>query len=313
MTAQNIAIDIGYGDTKVMFDGKCFKFPSAIEQVRQAQVSLGGNENDVYSLNGSKFKVGQKATRNAIATRGFGFLQKYSPLLIRHAFTLAGIDINKPISLATGLSLLNYQEAQSFLAGITNFIVDDKVFELDVSLFAQGQGIFIECPCQKDNKLVCIIDIGYNTLDFLAFEDNEPRSDLCFANQGGANKIIVDLQKLLTKEYKIDFSEQQAKKIFMSKEVQISGQIIDFSDTINAMTIQYADFVMDEFYNKIGDTIKLADSVVISGGGAYFLDKEYMQKEYPHIFFTQIPYEFSNVRGYYRGAFESDNELKHRE
>lgn len=310
MKTQNIAIDIGYGDTKICFEGKCFKFPSAIEQLRQAQVSLGGNESDVYSLNGLKFKVGTKATRNAIATRGFGFLQKYSPLLIRHAFALAGIDINKPISLATGLSLLNYQEAESFLTGISNFVVDDKVFKLDVSLFAQGQGIFIEYPHQKDDKLVCIIDIGYNTLDFLAFEDNEPRNDLCFANQGGANKIIVDLQKLLTKEYKIDFSEQQAKKIFMSKEVQISGQIIDFSDTINSMTAQYADFVMDEFYNKIGDTIKLADGVIISGGGAYFLDKEYMQKEYPHIFFSQTPYEFANVRGYYAGAFGKKEDKK---
>lgn len=310
MTTQNIAIDIGYGDTKVMFNGKCFKFPSAIEQIRQAQASLAGNELDVYSLNGVKFKVGQKATINAIATRGFGFLQKYSPLLIRHAFSLANIDLDKPISLATGLSILNYQEAQSFLASISKFIIDDKVFELDVSLFAQGQGVFIEYPEQKDEKLICIIDIGYNTLDFLAFEDNEPRNDLCFANQGGANKIIVDLQKLLSREYKIDFSEQQAKKIFMSKEVQISGQVIDFSDIINEMTTQYADFVMDEFYNKIGDTIKLADKVIISGGGAYFLDKEYMQKEYPHIFFTQNPYEFSNVRGYYKGAFESDNELE---
>lgn len=304
MNKQKIAIDIGYGDTKVKFNGKCFKFPSAIEQVRQAQVSLSDKEEGVYNYNGLQFRVGPKATRNAIATRGYNFLFKYSPLLIRHALALAGVDTTKSISLATGLSLLNYQEANNFLEQISSFIVDDEVIKLDCSLFAQGQGIYIEYPQKKENKLICIIDIGYNTLDFLAFDDEEARNDLCFANQGGANKIIVDLQKLLSKEYKVDFSEQEAKKVFLSKEVQISGQAIDFSDTINALTNSYADFVMDEFYNKIGDTIKLADALIISGGGAYFLDKEYLQKQYPHIFFSKEPYEFANVRGYYQGAFE---------
>ena len=51
---QKIAIDIGYGDTKVMFEGKCFKFPSAISQVREAQVILNDKEVDTYTFNGAK-------------------------------------------------------------------------------------------------------------------------------------------------------------------------------------------------------------------------------------------------------------------
>lgn len=303
LIAQNIAIDIGYGDTKVMYDGKFFKFPSAISQVRQAQVVLSDNEKDIYTFNGAKFKVGQKATRDAVPTRGFNFLFKYSPLLIRHALNLAGVDTNKNVNLATGLSLLNYKEADSFMKAVSKFSVNDEVLKLKTSLFAQGQGIFVEYPDEKNDKLICIIDIGYNTLDFLVFEDNEPSNDLCFANQNGANKIIVDLQKLVSREYSVDFSEQEAKKVFLSKELTIAGQTIDFSDTINSMTTQYADTIMDSLSNQAGDIIKRADAIIISGGGAYFLDNDYVRKEYPHIRFSELPYEFANVRGYYRAAF----------
>ena len=243
--------------------------------------------------------------RDAIPTRGYNFLFKYSPLLIRHALSLAGADISKPISLATGLSLLNYQEAENFMKQVSKFSVDDEVLKLKTSLFAQGQGIFIEYPEPKDNKTICIIDIGYNTLDFLVFEDNQPINDLCFANQNGANKIIVDLQKLLSREYKVDFSEQEAKKIFLNKNLVIAGRDIDFSDTINTMTMQYADTVMDSLNTQAGNIISKANAIIVSGGGAYFLGKDYITKQYPHIHFSELPYEFANVRGYYKAAFES--------
>ena len=135
------------------------------------------------------------------------------------------------------------------------------------------------------------------------FEDNEPSNDLCFANQQGANKIIVDLQKLVSREYGVDFSEQEAKKVFLSKELVIAGQPIDFSDTIKSMITQYADAVLDSLANQAGDIIKRADAIIVSGGGAYFLDEAYVRKQYPHIHFSELPFEFANVRGYYNAAF----------
>ncbi|TNH33903.1 ParM/StbA family protein [Campylobacter helveticus] len=304
---QQIAIDIGYGDTKVYYEGKCFKFPSAVEQVRQAQVDLSENKKDVYLYNGMQYRVGQKALFGAIATRGFNFLNKYSPLLVFHALKQAEIDFDKPISIATGLSLLNYQVAEDFINSLKSFTIGEIHLKPKIFLFAQGQGIFLECPMPKEDELIGVIDIGYNTLDFLVFDDNEARSDLCFANQGGANKIIVDLQKILTREYRVDFSEQEAKKVFLNREVKIAGQRIDFKDTILSMTERYIDFVLDEFSNKCGDLMIRSDGVIIGGGGAYFLDEEYIRQERPNIILAPNPYEYSNVRGYYKGAFENLN------
>lgn len=304
MSTQKIAIDIGYGDTKVFLNGKTLKFPSAVSEVRQAQVDLSETKTDIYTYNGTQYRVGEKAITNAIATRGFNFLNKYSPLLVFHALNQAGVDLSQPIEIATGLSILNYHSANDFKEVIENFTINKIHLEPSVFLFAQGQGIFLEYPNHEDS-LVGVIDIGYNTLDFLVFEDKEPRSDLCFANQGGANRIIVDLQKILTREFRVDFSEQEAKKVFLNKEVKIAGKVVDFKDEIKSMTEKYIDFVLDEFVNKCGDLMMRSDGVIIGGGGAYFLDQEYIKEMHPNIILAPSPHEFSNVRGYYKDAFES--------
>ncbi|EAJ7530409.1 plasmid segregation protein ParM [Campylobacter jejuni subsp. doylei] len=304
MSTQKIAIDIGYGDTKVFLNGKTLKFPSAVSEVRQAQVDLSETKTDIYTYNGTQYRVGEKAITNAIATRGFNFLNKYSPLLVFHALNQAGVDLSQPIEIATGLSILNYHSANDFKEVIENFTINKIHLEPSVFLFAQGQGIFLEYPNHEDS-LVGVIDIGYNTLDFLVFEDKEPRSDLCFANQGGANRIIVDLQKILTREFRVDFSEQEAKKVFLNKEVKIAGKVVDFKDEIKSMTERYIDFVLDEFVNKCGDLMMRSDGVIIGGGGAYFLDQEYIKETHSNIILAPSPHEFSNVRGYYKGAFES--------
>ncbi|SUW96668.1 Uncharacterised protein [Campylobacter jejuni subsp. doylei] len=59
---------------------------------------------------------------------------------------------------------------------------------------------------------------------------------------------------------------------------------------------------MDEFANKCGDLMMRSDGVIIGGGGAYFLDQEYIKEMHPNIILAPSPHEFSNVRGYYKKA-----------
>ena len=60
----------------------------------------------------------------------------------------------------------------------------------------------------------------------------------------GANLAIVDLQKLLIKEFKVDFSEQEAKEVFLKKEVRIAGKSIDFTDIVNSAIQNYTNFIL---------------------------------------------------------------------
>ena len=293
---QKIAIDIGYGDTKVFVGEQMFKFASAIEKKREAQADYdNGSEDAVYEFGGKRYTVGDKALTNAVSTRGFNFLVKYSPLLVYHAIKLAGLDTSKPIEIATGLSIVNWQEKDQFIDAIKMINVNNEVIEPKIKLMAQGQGIFIDYKSNKED-MVCIVDIGYNTFDFLVFENGKPRQDLSFATKKGANEIITELQTKLKKRFQFDTTEQIAKDVFSKGYIMHFGEKIDMKDEIEDAKADYANFILDELRSQRADLLRSAHKVIFSGGGAYFIQGIPLPK---NVEFSALPYEFSNVRGYY--------------
>ena len=298
---QKIAIDIGYGDTKVMTKDKIFKFASAVEKKKEAQADYQDNTDDVYEFGDKKYIVGDKAIANAVSTRGFNFLVKYSPLIIYHAIKKAGLDTSQPIQVVTGLSIVNWQEREQFINAIKTINVNNEIIEPKIKLMAQGQGIFFDYEGKKDKGNICIVDIGYNTFDFLVFTNGEPRKDLSFASKIGAHRIITELQNQIQKRFDIEISEQLAKEKFNSGYIEILGERIDLSDEIEKAKIQYTNYIIDELKAKRGDFLKTAKKVIFSGGGAYFLENLEAIKNTKNIDFSKKPYEFSNVRGYYYG------------
>jgi len=299
---QKIAIDIGYGDTKVMTGDKIFKFASAIEKKKDSEADyFGADEDDVYEFGGRKYTVGDKALTNAVSTRGFNFLVKYSPLIIFHAIKKAGLDISKPIEISTGLSIINWQEHKKFVDVIRQINVNNEILNPKIRIMAQGQGIFLNYNDKKNEGNICVVDIGYNTFDFLVFTDGKPRQDMSYATKKGVNEIIVELQKKIKKRFQIDASEQIAKKVFTDKIIEIYGEKIDLSDEIEDAKVDYVDFLFDELKSKDGDLLKYAKKVIFSGGGAYFLDDIQILRNTPNFVFSEKPYEYANVKGYYNG------------
>lgn len=304
---QQIAIDIGYGDTKVCTmnaDGtlSTFKFPSAIARMKESQVNFGdSNVKDSYLFNGKRFFVGDSAKSDAMNTRGFSFLQTYGPLISYHAIKIAGLNTNEPIYFALGLSIMNWQQKDEFLSSMGKFTVDNEVIEPDIYLLAQGQGI-LEDYQGDSNGNVCIVDIGYNTFDFLVFEDDKPRPDLSYADPIGANKMITDLQAIAKRRFNVHVTEQMAKEIFINGTVQAFGEPIDFTEEIAELKENYNEFIIDELKAKNANILFSAKKIIFSGGGAYFLENTKLPK---NVVFSQKPYEFSNVRGYYKKLIET--------
>jgi len=276
---QNIGIDIGYGDTKVATKEKTFKFPTAIEKVKEYFTDIEEEDKDVFTFNGKKHRVGKNALDNALNTRGFNFLEKYSPLLLFKAVSDAGFDLDKPILVKTGLSL-------------------NKALDVTVKLMAQGEGILYDYKNDK-NGIVCVVDIGYNTFDFLAFENGKPRPDLSFAVEKGVNVIITNLQTKLQKNYDYGISEQAIKEIFNNRYFMNFGKKIDLSDEIEDSKADYTATIMDELKTMKRDLLRKANKVIFGGGGAYFIDKNMKLPE--NVVLSDKPYEFANARGYYNG------------
>ncbi len=291
---QRLSIDLGYGDTKVVIGDKIFKFTSAIEKRKESQVEYDSDNDDVYLFKGRKYRVGDRALVNAISTRGFNFLLKYGALLIYHAIELSGLDKNEPLEIIIGLSILNWKEKDIFIDTLRTINVNDSIISPKIHLMAQGQGIYLDYVGKKDG-LVCVADIGYNTFDFLVFEDGKPRQDLSYATNKGANEIITELQTKLKKRFNFDATEQIAKDTFINGYIMHYGEKIDLSDEIDESKEDYAEYILDEMKNKGVDLLRSATAVIFSGGGAYFLHKS---KNPSNVVFSSLPYEYANVRGY---------------
>ena len=293
---QVIAIDLGFGDTKVVSKNKSFKFASAIERKKESNVQFDDSvEDDVYLFKGKYFTVGDNALNNALSTRGFNFLVKYSQLIIFHAIRLAELDINKPIKVITGLSILNWEERKEFVEAISSINVNSQIIKPDIELMAQGQGIFIDAKVPNEG-MVCVVDIGYNTFDFLAFENGMPRQDLSFATKTGANIIITELQTKLKNVYKFDVTEQKAKEVFMNGYLLHYGEKIDLTDEIEEAKADYAEYIMDELRAQRVEILRMATYVIFGGGGSYFLDEQTLPQ---NCVLSSSPLEFANARGYY--------------
>ena len=60
----------------------------------------------------------------------------------------------------------------------------------------------------------------------------------------------------------------------------------------------YAEIIYNEVSAKNQDILNRVFAIIISGGGAYLL-KESNTQIFDHQVFSDMPYEFANVRGYF--------------
>lgn len=305
---SKIAIDIGYGFTKVSIKDKLFKFPTAIALAKTQMVSI----DEVYHFEGKKYLVGEDALRNALITRDYEFIYKYAPLIIAHAIKLAGLSLEDgKLEICTGLSLYDLEKPalfdekctnrkEEFKKRIANFTIGDVQYKNKVLLFAQGQGVWVDY-CRTHGVIEqgydVVIDIGYRTNDVVIFKDGEPSKANSSADDKGVNEITTELQTILNKRFDILFTEQEINTILKDKIISIAGVEKDLTEVINEVVDGFNESFFNSLKAKYGNILKIAKRVIISGGGAYIL-YDYRDSFPKNVVFSDTPMEFSNVRGY---------------
>ncbi len=309
---MKIAIDIGYGDVKVCYknnrgEEKSFKFPTAVELVRGLGLEFSDNGDEVIEFEDALYRIGEDVVSNPFDTRSVDFLLEYSPLLIYKALKKIEeveakeneIDIYNN-NIATGLSILNWKYQKEYIERIEKFFINGKKFNNKIDLFAQGQGVYLDSKnLYEQNDLVSIVDIGFNTLDVVTFRNGKPLKDLSFATEFGTHLIVIELQKIVEKEFDIDLSEIKIKEILKTGRIKLFGEEKDFSNEIKKLKKKYLKQLLLVLKSKNKSLFKDMDVIIMSGGGTYFLDKNEFPK---NVIFSKKPHEFSNVRGYYKGA-----------
>ena len=304
---MKIAIDIGYGDVKVTTGTSSFKFTNAIAFAGATAVDYGQNAMELFTFNDVEYLVGDQALLNSpLITRDYGYLYEYAPLLVYKALKIAGIKTEDDIELITGLSLKDWSKAEEFGERVANIFVNNENYNIpseNITVVPQGKGIYVDYKSKnktvESDDFFAIVDIGYNTFDFLVFLNGKPVPNKNYANTLGVNTLIQELQKILNKQFNVSFSEQECKDYLLKRSLRIGAKTHDISGIVNKEISKYAKTIQNEIMAKNSDLINRVFNVIISGGGAYLLH-EINAQIFDHQVYSQMPYEFANVRGYFQ-------------
>jgi len=300
-----IGIDIGYGHTKVAYEGLTVKFPTAIAYFTDNGISYG--ENTVYEFEGEKYVVGTDASSaETFSTTDYKIIEKFAPLIIYHIlnqFKEAKVEI--PIEIRTGLALVDWEQKENFAKRIQEFVVNGETIKTNPIIVPQGVGVYNSYRFQKPEAIdetVSIIDIGFNTINLINLDKNKPQPQKSKSYPShGVSSIIKPFVAFLENSFKAGFNEQEAVEIFLKGSFSYGGEVQEkISDYITDEKRKFIQKLFNSILVNDKKTLSMSDTVIISGGGAYLLDNVALPK---NVLFlsngTEKAYEYSNVRGYY--------------
>ena len=294
-----IAIDLGYSSTKIEYSDKLYKIPTAISYA--GSVGLDYGENNVYDFEGEKFVVG-KPSETSFVTTDYKFLYKFAPLIIYHICKTLNIPLSD-VHISTGLAISDWNKRNEFKERIEKYstINNDAVNFSIINIIPQGAGAFYDYKKLVDpdvvSKNIYLIDIGYNTINTLFFENGKPVRDKASAHIGsGVTTIIQDFNKWLEHKYNMSFSEQESLKYYIKKRFVYQGiEQSVVTDKIDELKKRFVSQLFKSILVQEKKLMATSDTVVIAGGGVYLLHESPFP---PNVKFVSQPYEFSNVRGY---------------
>ena len=92
---KQLCLDIGYSSTKVKYNGKLYKFPTAISYSADLGISYG--EDDIIKYNGESYYVGEAAVGlESFTTTDWGFKRIFDPIIVYHVLKKLEL-VNIPI------------------------------------------------------------------------------------------------------------------------------------------------------------------------------------------------------------------------
>jgi plasmid segregation protein ParM len=301
-----IAIDVGYGFTKVVYEGVEIKFPTAISFYTDNGISYG--DSVVYEFEGERYVVGTNAEgTETFATTSYSIIEKFGPLFIYHILNkFENAKLQMPIEIRTGLALVDWNKKEEFAKRISEFSVNGENIKTKPIIVPQGVGVFNayrfkEPSAEKEN--ITILDIGYNTINLINIEKNKPRPDRSKSYPGhGVSSIIKPFVGLLENRYKFSFSEQEAVQIMLKEKFTFNGEVQeDITEYIKSEKRKFIQKLFNSVLVNDKKVLGLSDKVIIAGGGAYMLKNVGLPNNC--IFLKknneEDAFEFANSRGYY--------------
>jgi hypothetical protein len=298
---KKLAIDIGYSSTKILFEGKLHKLPSAISFATDLGIDYG--EDDVVSYKGDTYYVGDAAVGlETFTTTSFEFKQNFDPIIIYHVLKKLNLiedAANGNLKLYLTLALADWKHKENYLKILSGFEVDDRQMGFnDIVLLPQGAGAYMQYVGQNGvhPSSAAIIDIGFNTINFLVYDGGQPKRAHSKGYSGhGVSSILRPFATYLESTFNMPFGESEALNIFTKGKFIFNGTE---QPQIAEKIIELKGQFVKKLFNSVlvGDRkiLSTSEKVILAGGGCYLLEGVNFP---PNVTLTSKPYEFANIVG----------------
>lgn len=299
---MKIGIDLGFGFVKVVWEGGHLKFPTWIAFYTPTSLS----QITPISLD-TDYVVGEyaKYEKNKIEITTIEELKKYAPVLVHGAFyhifkkDYPKAVSNKEFELVVGIAPKFKNYKREIEERIKNTIPQVK----HVEVMPQGYGAFVDImtsdPEKVLNKDVLIIDIGFNTLDYLLMSREGEKIKGDTIEKIGIVTAVEIFRSLIPETYShiANYSTSRLIEIFEKGIFNYQGRELNFVPFKTKAIERYSDLILSRLKDEIGNLVEEIDSIILVGGGAY-----YVNLNLP-VFIPEEP-EFSNARGFYKSLVE---------
>lgn len=296
---KQLGIDVGYSSTKVKYDGKLYKFPSAISFATDLGIDYG--EDAVVKYKGETYYVGDAAVGlETFTTTDFGFKQNFDPVIVYHVLKkldLVDDAVKGNIQLFLTLALADWKHKDTYLSIFKGYEVDDVTVNLDnITLLPQGAGAYMGYVKKvgQHPTSAAIIDIGFNTINLLSYQNGQPQRAHSKGFSGhGVSSILRPFTTYLESTYNMPFSESEALKIFMEGKFIFNGiEQPEIAEKIIELKGQFVKKLFNSILTGEKKLLATSEKVILAGGGCYLLEGIQFP---PNVIFSNKPYEFANI------------------
>ena len=323
--------DVGYGHVKWTegrdSEGKiiadCFASlaPLAVDGEFQSEILLQ-RDTHIVPVNGQHYEVGRHVRKAIGKNQELEQLDENFALSDGYTARLYGtfnyMQRNLPSKtidyLMLGLPLTTLNQNQDKLSAkfVGEHVINrkgDTILVRNCAVYPQPLGGYAAyyLTCQNQDTpppLALLIDVGYNTVDWITCEGLMPNSSQSDAVERGMSGFLREVAKSVIKAHEIPNGTESLvvrlidQALMSGSPLKLSGQVIDLEPHLQA-----GDSVLEQaaraVQNNIGHGIDI-EVVIMSGGGAARY-APWMQKIFPkhEIRILDEP-ELANVRGFHQ-------------
>lgn len=284
-----LGIDFGFGFTKYSNRDREGKVRTLVSKIPE-----GYSKEDAIEHEERFYLVGEEATLfKPTPISSVERLVELSPVLLKRVLK----EVEKPEVIVTGLPPAYYEKYKNSMKEILGRASGSRV-----EVTRQGVGILFSVE-ESVGDSVLVLDVGFNTLDWIyAVRSGSKWKILHYQTvpKMGISYVVRSLKRELESEHShlTKISLQEFEKAFEEGKLRLRGKDIDLTEKKEEVLRDYVRNLIEEISYSLDEVMEKVDSVVVGGGGAYYLKKEVFKELHDRVLYPSEPYELAQARGY---------------